>query len=605
MDEIFKSPEEKAKAASAGYPEMAKAELKRYEKLLSARRAVFDSSWETLSRYYQPNFSDIDTTKTEGTSGWSDLIFDTTAIEDARTCTTGQANWATPAAEPWYGWSPPKYLNQDIDDDGAIWCGMCSEIGLDELSRSNYYSESGLQYKSRTVFGTGHLHIQEGKKTTLNCRARKIGTYCLGRDDEGYVDTVYSESKYTARALAQKFGSEACERTEKIWKALNDNKGINADTEFVIVHVIRPREELARERGKIDAENKPIASIYIAQDDKVCLEVGGYDEMPDSVTRFDDWGTGSVWGYSPAFETLPNVRQLNYLVRFMDGQYELRANPRILEPVTSWGQVDLRPGGRTPFDPNLGEVGMPREWMTQADIQGTETSVTQKQAAVHRMFYTDVFTMLQQIDRKMTAYEISQRIGEKLEQLSPMFGRLITEKTSVDLKRVFGILFRAGRFPKPPRSMYVPDASGKKLKLAMPEVSYSSRLALALKALQNKAMMDTLQFVIEAAKGMGKPELLDNWDLDAAFRAFAINQGMSARYERPMRQVIQLRSARAKQAAQDRAMAMAEQASKAAKNLGSAPQKLQDSVSDQIPENSGGGGSAGSGDNVVPIGSAA
>lgn len=595
MDE-FKSAAERMKAKEAGDPGMAKAEIKRYDKLLSSRRAVFDAAWQTLSRYFMPNMSDIDEQKTEGTSGWSDRIFDTTAIEDARTCTTGQSNWATPAAEPWFGWAPPKTLNQEADDDGAIWCGTCSEIALDELSRSNYYAASGLQYNNRTVFGTGHLHIEEGKRATINCTARKIATYCLDKDDEGYVDTVYAEWKMSARALAQKFGKEACQRAEKIWKALTESNGQNADTEFVIVHVIRPRSEIEKEPGKMDPENKPIASIYIAKDDMICLEIGGYDEMPDSVTRFNDWGTGTVWGYSPAFETLPNVRQLNYLVRFMDAQYELRANPRILEPIGNWGQFDLRPGGRSAYDPNAPGGGKPEEWMTQADIRGTDESVKQKQAAVHRMFYTDVFTMLQQIDRRMTAFEIAQRVGEKLEQLSPMFGRLITEKTSVDLKRIFGVCFRAGKFPKPPRSMYVPDATGRKLRLAMPEVNYSSRLALALKSMQNKAMMDTLQFVIEAAKGMGKPDLLDNWDLDAAFRAYSINQGMSARFERPMRQVISLRAARQKQVQQERAMAMAEQAATAAGKLGKAPQKMQDAIGDSIPD---------AGGNVIPIGAAA
>jgi hypothetical protein len=259
------------------------------------------------------------------------------------------------------------------------------------------------------------------------------------------------------------------------------------------------------------------------------------------------------------------------------------------------GQVDLRPGGITTFDPNNGgEAGLPREWMTQADVAGTEHSVELKQQAIHRMFYVDVFRALSQVDvNRATAFGIAQVMGEKLEQLSPMFMRIITEKTGVDLKRIFGILFRNGRFPKPPRSMYVPDATGKKLRLAMPEVTYTSRLALALKALQNKATMETLQFVTQCAKDMNRPELLDNWDLDAAFRGYAINQGMSARYERPMRQVIALRAARAKQQAQQRAMDMAEQAATAAGKLGKAPQKLQDAVSDQIPEGTPG--------NVIPM----
>lgn len=574
MDILDKKPEK-----DGGKPDLAVMELSRYEKLVGQRRAVFDTAWQTLSDYYLPNLSDIDTQKTEGTSGWSDRIYDTTGIEDARTCTTGQANWATPSAEPWFAWTPPKFLNMEAEDDGAIWCGICTEIALDELSRSNYYRMSGIQYKSRTVFGTGQMHIEEGKESLINCSTRKIGTYCVAKNDEDIVDTIYSEFKLSARAAAQKFGMDNL--GEKCQKAAKDDK--KQDTEFEFVHVIRPREETERQWGKIDAENKPIASIYIGKEDKICVMIGGYDEMPDSVTRFDDWGTGTVWGYSPAFETLPNVRQLNYIVRFMDAQYELRANPRMLFPMELAGQVDLRPGGVTYFDPNKPNA-IPKEWMTEADINSTEQSVEKKQGAIHRMFYTDVFTMLQQIERKMTAYEIAQRIGEKLEQLSPMFGRLITEKTGPDLKRIFGILMRAGKFPKPPRSMYIPDPTGRKLKLVMPEVAYTSRLALALKSLQNKATMDTLNFVAESAQNMQKPELLDNWDLDAAFRAFAINQGMSPRFERPMRQVLTLRTARAKQVQQERAMAMAEQAATAAGKLGKAPKALQDQVTDQIPQ---------------------
>lgn len=572
---------QKKPATANGDPQLADSEIKRYDKLKSYRQSVFDPAWQTLANYFQPNISDINTEKTEGTEGWSDRIFDTTGIEASRTCATGQQNWATPATEPWFQWGAPKFLNMEEDDDGAIWTGICTEIAMDELARSNYYRISGAQYKSRTNFGTGHMHIEEGRSATIVCSTRKIGTYCIAKNDEDVVDTVYSQFKLSARAAAQKFGVDNL--GPKVGKAY-DGGDKTIDTEFDFLHVIRPRDEMEREPGRQDPENKPVASIYIAIEDKWVVQNGGYDEMPDSVTRFDDWGTGSPYGYSPAFETLPNVRQLQYIVRFMDAQYELRANPRILEPVGLWGQVDLRPGGRTAYDPNLPGGGKPEEWMTQADIGGTEHAVLGKQNAVNRMFYADVFTMLAQLKGKMTAYEIAQRVGEKLEQLSPMFGRIITEKTTPDLKRIFGILYRAGKFPKPPRSMFVPDATGRKLRLVMPEVTYTSRLALALKSLQNKATMDTLQFVTEFAKNNNRPDILDNWDIDAAMRSFAINQGMSARYERPMRQVVALRAARAKQQAQERAMAMAEQAATAAGKLGKAPQKLQDSVSDQLTD---------------------
>lgn len=564
--------------------EMAQREIQRYQKLKSARGNTFDPAWQTLSNYFLPNMSDINTEKSEGTSGWSDRLFDTTGIEDARVCTTGQENWATPAAEPWFALTPPKFLNMEEDDDGAIWCGICTEIILNELARSNYYPASGIQYKNRTVFGTGHLHIEEGRKTLINCTARKIATYCVGVDDEGNVDTVYAEFKLTARAAGQKFGVQNL--SEKVAKAYHQPGGKGLDTEFSFLHVIRPRDELEREPGKIDAKNKAIASIYIAIEDKACVRISGYDEMPDSVTRFDDWGTGTPWGYSPAFETLPNVRQLNYLVRFTDAQLELRANPRILTPSGLFGQIDLRPGGITAYDPNNPAAGKPEEWMTKADLIGTEKSIEQKQQAVHRLFYTDVFKALSQLQqtykRPPTAYQIQQVIGESLSQLSPMFGRITTEKTNVDLRRIFGIAFRAGKLPPPPRSMYVPDESGRSLKLVMPEVSYNSRLAIALRAMQNRGTMETMQFVEETVKNTGRVELLDNWNLDLLYRNYANQQGMSPRFERPFREVIAMRDARAKQAAAAQALQAAEMASKAAKNLGGAPQGMQDAATEQL-----------------------
>ena len=568
-----------------GRKDLAKAEMKRYESLRSERMQVFDSAWQTVYGYFLPNLSDINEEKTEDSTGWADRIYDTTGIEDARTCTTGQSNWATPSTEPWFQWAPPEEMNIEDGDDGAIWCGICTDIALKELARSNYYRVSGAQYKSRTVAGTGHMHIEEGKESMINCRSRKVGTYCIANNSDGLVDTVYAEFKFSARQAAQEWGPENL--SPKVLKALEDNKGGQMDKKFRFLHVIRPRDEQERIPGKIDAENKPFASIYISMEDEFCVKISGYDEMPDSVTRFDDWGTDTPWGYSPAFESLPNARELNYMVRFMDSQYELRANPRILAPTTAFGQMDLRPGGITPYDPNLGELGMPREWMTQADIGSTDHATEIKRNAMHRLFYTDVFKALAQMQQVYktppTAFQIQQVLGENLEQLSPMFGRLITEKCGPDLKRVFGILFRANKFPKPPRSMYVPDPTGKKIRLAMPEVIYTSRLALALKARQNKATMDTLSFVTEFSQTNNRPDILDNWDVDAMMRAFWINQGASARFERKMKDVVKMRAARAQQQQQQRAMDMAEQAANAAGKLGKAPQKLQDAVSDQIP----------------------
>jgi hypothetical protein len=573
-----------AKKPDKGRTELAAVEIKRFEKLEGQRKQVFDSAWQCLSDYFLPNLSDINNEKTEDSTGWADRIFDTTGIEDARTCTTGQANWATPNAEKWFQWGPPEALGLEDEDDGARWLGSATDIALKILARSNYYRVSGMQYKSRTVFGTGHMHIEEGRDNLINCKARKIGTYCVAQNADGIVDTVYCKFKMTARQAEQEYGQQNL--GGKVLKALEQKDGKGLDTEFWFLHSIRPRSEMEKEPGKVDAANKPIASIHIQWDDKFVCKLSGYDEMPDSVTRFDEWGTEAVWGYSPAFETLPNARQLNYITRFGDAQVELRANPRLLIPTGLVGQVDLRPGGVTPYDPNVQNGAKPEEWMTQADIRTTDESADKKRAAMGRLFYTDVFralsSMMEQYKRPPTAYQVQQVLGERLEQLAPMFGRIITEKCDVDLKRVFGILYRAGKFGEAPRSLMVNSRDGKTASLALPEVTYTSRLALALKALQNRALVDSIQMITEVATNTGRPELLDNFDLDGAARDFWINQGAPAKHVRPKKDVAKVRAARAQQMAQQQALAMAEQAASAAGKLGKAPEKLQDAVSEQL-----------------------
>lgn len=572
------------KKPDKGRKDLAESECKRFNELETQRRAIWDSMWQSLSQYFLPNMSDINTEKLETRMGWSERIYDTTGILDARTCTTGQANWATPSAEPWFQWAPPEALELDDDDEGARWLGNATDVALKILARSNYYRVSGTQYKNRTVFGTGHLHIEEGRDSLITCKARKIGTYCVAANADGIVDTVYSKFEITARQAEQEYGRENL--GGKVLKALERKDGKGLDEKFWFLHVVRPRSELEREPGKIDGENKPIASIHIQYDDKFCCKVGGYDEMPDSVTRFDEWGTESVWGYSPAFECLALARQLNYIVRFEDAQAELRANPRLLIPTGLVGQVDLRPGGVTPYDPNVLAGAKPEEWMTQADLRTTQELTELKRDAMHKHFYTDVFrslsAMMEQYKTPPTAFQIQQVLGERLEQLSPMFMRIITEKCDVDLRRIFGILFRAGKFGQPPPSLMVRSEVDGKVRLAMPEITYTSRLALALKALQNRATVDTMQFVTQYAATTGRVQVLDNFDEDAQIRRFAMNQGVSPRDLVPMKKVNEQRAARAQQAAQMQQLQMAEMATKSAANLGRAPEPMQQAAAEAV-----------------------
>jgi hypothetical protein len=552
---------------------LAKEQLRRYEDQKAARSSVFDPAWQRLSNYFLPQTSDIQTQKTEGTENWTDRIYDTTAIQAAQVLKSGQRNWLTPSNEPWFTFDPPEHLRGEGDgDEASQWFGRATDIALKEFERSGFYAAVNMDYLAVGVFGTGCIFCDEGKTSALNFRSFKIATYTIGENDEGIVDEVRREFELTTRQACQMFTLEKLPAS--IQKAYESSRG--QDKKWKFVHCIFPREDSERMPRKSDGANKPIASVYIEKESQKVVRVSGYDEMPAMVSRFDKWGTDSPWGYSPAFLCLPEARQLNFISQYVDALAELKAYPRVLIPSNLDGDVDLRAGGPTVFDETMGEGGMPREWASVGDYQLAIDLMNRKSEAINRAFFVNIFQMLEQLaDKKMTAFEIAQRQSERLEQFTSTFDRRVTEFLNPLLRRVFGMLYRQGRFGPAPSSLLV-QTGHNSVGLAMPEINITSRISLALKALRNTGIVNTLSVVTPLAEQ--KPEVLDNFDLDFTVRDISRNYGSPPDLLRPMKKVMEIRQQRAKMQQAQQALELAQGAAKAGKDLGKAPEAMQEQM---------------------------
>jgi hypothetical protein len=99
----------------------------------------------------------------------------------------------------------------------------------------------------------------------------------------------------------------------------------------------------------------------------------------------------------------------------------------------------------------------------------------------------------------------------------------------------------------------VQDESG--AYLAQPRVTYNSRIALAIKSLENSAFDRDMEMVLPIAQT--RPEILDNYDWDRISRDRARNNGVNADWLLPLEKVQEMRQA--KMEAQQ-AQAQAEQA---------------------------------------------
>lgn len=214
---------------------------------------------------------------------------------------------------------------------------------------------------------------------------------------------------------------------------------------------------------------------------------------------------------------------------------------------------------------------MPREWMTEGKYDVGLQRVQERQKAINDSFHVDLFQMFAQIQKQMTATEVTERAQEKLIQFSPTFSRLTSELFNPLLERVFGILLRGGKLgdlQKIPQGLIQPLGNGTAM-IEPPNVQYSSRIALALRSLPSlgyQRALTRLEMIAPIA-----PSVLDVYNLDAAERATAMLDGVPNDYLREEKDVEQMRQQRAQAQAKQQQQEAAMQAANAASQVGKIP----------------------------------
>ena len=522
---------------------------------LSSERSVWDGFWSDIANYVMPRKAEIQSRQGSPSVAKSARLFDTTAIRANQILANGQLSWMTPLEGRWFSYDPPHVLKGV--DKVEQWYRRCTEIAQLEMARSNFYTEIHELYLDRGAFGTATMLAEEGEREVLTFRVLNCGSYSIAEDSEGKVDSLFRSLTMTIRAAAQKFGEENLHAD--LQAKLKDPKSMDQTHEFI--HALFPRKEF--DPDKRDGENKPWASAYVDVKNKKLVRVSGYDEQPFFATRYLLWGD-QAYGWSPAWMALPESRQLNFLEKQMDALAETAAFPRIQVPEGYKGTINMQANGITYFDPN---GNGPKEWATGGRYDIGKDRAEIKRKAINDAYHVDLFQMFSQIEKQMTAREVAERSGEKMIQFSPTFARMTTELFNPLLQRVWSILIRAGRFPEVPQEAVLIGAQGPVL--PEPDVSYSSRIALALKSHETQSIYNTLEVLMPVAQS--RPEVLDNFDWDEIARDVTRNNGAPSRWLFDEDVVAEMRSARAEQAAQMQQMQQMQMGADMAAKVGRIP----------------------------------
>ena len=552
-------------------PEIDKDELKefvhcRHEELLNARQP-WEPFWDEIGQYVMPRAKKIFTRSNVPET--LDEIYDSTGAYCNIVLANGRLSWMTPPESRWFSYDPPYYLKGD--DAAEQWYKICTEQVQLQLAVGNFYNEVHEFYFDVGGFGTGVIWCEPGRNMPLLCRKLDLGTYCLAENDEGFVDTLSREFELTARQAVQWFGLDNL--SDKIQKAYTGGQGPNAqksrklDQKFWFRHLVYPRVEEERDPEKFDPENKPIASVYTEKEGKHIVKIGGYTEQPFFASRYLKWFESDPYGWGPAAIALPDMRQLNFLVKQSDALAEVSAFPRILIPEFYKGEIDLRANGITYYDSSNANA-LPREWLTQGKYDIALERAEEKRKNIRNAFHTDLFKMFEGLDKEMTAREVMERSAEKLNIFSPTFVRMQTEFYNPFLLRAFRICMLSGLFPPPPKGVIGRDQMG--VSIEEPEITYSSRIALAIKALENASFAHVVE--TQAPIMQVRPDVLDNYNLDQISRDTARNAGLPARWLNDLELVNAIRKSRAEQMQAQQQQAQVAQMAESAAKVGSIKQ---------------------------------
>lgn len=462
--------------------------------------------------------------------------------------------YVCPNDREWAGYQEARPWLSDREDIKGFW-QECTNLFRTHLSNSNF-QDIGIQ----TMEGLGDIGTQigmleRGKKTLFNFRIFPAGTTWIDVDSEGYVDKVYREFKLTPIAARDMWPKADLGPT--VTKALEDPNPSKQTERFTFYHVCKPR--LGRDKKRRDKQNMPFASYYIAEQDKHVIEEGGYTSFPYFAVRTRVQAP-EIYGRSIGMDVLDEIEILNTMRTTKRKMAEISVNPDLIKKASMPYKV-RRGGGRVTLADDIhNDV---KEWETRSNFNIAQASIEDEADTVRRFFHNDLFELLSSRDTQMTAYEVGQRIREKLETISPVVGRIQNEFLQPILRRALDIMNNEGMLPEPPA-----DVEPLQYK-----VIFSNRVSIAQQSIDNDSIMQGMEMVGMMAQF--DPTVLDRVKSDEALKDALENINFPMTAVASDEEVAEMRQARAQQATVAQA---SETANMGADTLNKLPPELREKL---------------------------
>ena len=520
---------------------------------LGQERGTWEVNWQEILDYVMPRKADVVTLRTRGEKR-TEVLFDSTAITANNLLAASLQGTLTSPSLPWFS---IKLRDEELNEnrDVQLWLEDTARRMYDTFNETNFNTEVHEMYLDLCSIGTAALFVEEGSNgfdtDGIHFNCLHIAEYYIQESIDGKVDTLYRKYKLTARQAVQEFGFDNV--GEKIQTASKERP----DHKFNFIHAVEPTADYERSTGK-SATKLKFHSCHVCEEDKMVVRTGGYNEFPYLVPRWSK-ATGEIFGRSPSFNALPDIKTLNKAVEIGLKAWAKAIDPPLLvQDDGVIGRVRMTPAGITVIR-NDGAV---KPLQIGTNWQITDLKENQLRTAIRQAYYSDQLQL--QEGPQMTATEVQVRYELMQRLLGPTLGRFQSEFLNPLIERVFGIMYRAGALMQEPEII-----KGTKI-----DVEYVGPLARSQRMEEAVAIERLYSLAMNIAQI--DPAIMDNIDHDEAVRLRGKLLGVPKTVLRGKDDVEGLRAMRAEQA-QMAQMAQEQQAlGKAQKDQAQAAKILAD-----------------------------
>jgi hypothetical protein len=535
------------------------------------RQSWWTQNWSDLALFIEPSRSIWLTQSAGGNPNPNNMtrgrplntaIADPTATYAVRVCASGLMSGLASPSRPWFK-IIPGVRRLEIDADARQWLDEIEDRMYTVIAGSNFYNSFAQECADLVVFGTAPSIIYEDDKDLIRLYNPAVGEYYLSVSSTGRVDGLYRLFVQTVAQIVNFFGIDKCpDDIKELW----NQKGNSLEVERQVAHSIEPNFGIGESNvGKIPGNFtwREVYWVYGSSSDQP-LSKRGFVDDPFTAAR---WSTQSndAYGRSPGMDVLPDVMQLQVMTRRMAEAIEKQVRPPLIGSMELKNKPTSTLPGHLTFVSDLGPgKGIRPIYEVNPDVRAMSENIQAIEKRIQIGLFNDLFLMLEQkVNEEMTAYEVAQKIQEKLQVLGPVIESLISESLKPKLKRIFNILKRKGMIDPPPDSL-------KNIPL---DIEFVSMLALAQKGAATGGIERLMQLV--GSMYSVYPQVIDNINSDAVIREYNDLLGNPQKILFGPDEVQQQRQAKAQQQQQQQQMAMVSQAAEAAGKAAPAAQVLQ------------------------------